>query len=112
MFQLEILDARIFEKWSREDVVVYLVACRAVVGDFPMGSYPVWVYETGRPIVKAFMSYVRAHPRDVDYSDMARIFGPQDKEVYVLYVTPGEEIAVGMMISDVPPEALQGHTGE
>jgi len=113
MFQLEILDARIYGKdWNREDPVVH-VACRAVVGDLPRRSLlPVWVYGAGRPTVKVTISYLSVHPGGVEDWDMAHFVGPRARGVYVLHRTPGEEIAVGMMISDVPPEAHQGHTGE
>lgn len=115
MFQLEIINAGIYGKdWNREDPVVH-VACRVVVGDLPRRSLlPVWVYGAGRPTVKATISYLSVHPGGVGVEDwdMADFVGPQARGVYVLHRTPGEEIAVEMMISDVHPDALQGHAGE
>ena len=113
MFQLEILDARIYGKdRNREDAVMY-VACRAVVGNLPRGSLlPVWVYGAGRPTVQATISYMSVHPGRGEDFDITHFAGPRaTRGVYVLERRPGEEIAVGMMISDVPPDTLQGQLG-
>ena len=113
MFQLEILDMLIHgESWNSEDPVMF-VACRAVVGDLPRGSLlPLWVYGAGRPTIRATTSYMSWHGRGENF-DITHFVGPRaTRGVYVLDRAPGEEIAVGMIISDSPPDALQDHTGE
>ena len=105
MFQLEILDALITEdKWN-EDLVAYLVRCRSLGGDIPMCSGPVWIYGAGKPAVKSSMSYFHLNVQGMEPE-------LQGEAIYLLYVAPGEAIADGMMISDVPPDKLEGHTGK
>ena len=115
MFQLEILDLYISGKdRDPKDRAVYVV-CRAVVGDFPREFLlPVWVYGAGKPTVKATMSYVWVHSHALEglKDALNSIYGRRVREAYVLYGSTGEEIAVGMMISDVPPDALQDHAEE
>ena len=113
MFQLEILDMRIYGEGSNSEDPVMFVACGAIVGDLPRGSLlPVWVYGDGRPTIRATISYMSWHGRGESF-DITHFAGPRaTRGVYVLERTPDEEIAVGMMISDVSPNALQDHTGE
>jgi len=51
------------------------------------------------------MYYIHQYIPDMDP-------GPRDEATYVLYLTPGEEIFAGMMISDIPPDELEDHIGK
>jgi len=101
MIQLEILDMNIAKEKAHENVTVYLVKCRLIAGSFPMDSRPVWVYGVTKPTVKADLSYIPVHPRDISYVMVPEY---RETETYVLYVMPGEEIFAGMIISDIPPD--------
>ena len=121
MFQLEILSAKIvdmglleklgvYEEGAGDDVVTYIVYCRIAVGDLPIGSMPVvWVYGAGRPSVKASLSYAWVHYdfERMSYDAWVRVRDSFTREgYYALEAPPGAEIAAGMLISDVPPDAV------
>ena len=127
MFQLEILDAKIldmsileklgmYEEGTGDDVVIYIARCRTVVGDVPLTAPVVWVYGAGRSSVKASLSYAFV---DYDFKRMpydawvrVRDSYARQEGYYALEAPPGAEIAAGMLISDVPPDAGQGGAGE
>jgi len=105
MFQLQILDTLITKDRWRENKVAYLVRCHAIGGDLPTYGGPVRVYGAGQRTVKCIMYYIHQYIPDMDP-------GPRDEATYVLYLTPGEEIFAGMMISDIPPDELEDHIGK
>jgi hypothetical protein len=114
MFQFEVLDAGPIEKMSSDAHVVWGVGCRRVVGDFPCGKHSVWVYGAGRSSVKASLSYVFVSYdfKHMSYDSLVRLRDPRGRRIYLLGVPRGVEIAAGMLISDVPPDAGPGQTGE
>ena len=127
MFQLEILHAKIldmsvlervgmYEKGAGDAVAVYMARCRTVVRGAPINAPVVWVYGAGRPGVKAslghvFIDYDLKH---ASYESLVRLWDSlaRREDHYLLEVPRGAEIAAGMLISDVPPDAEQGGAGE
>ena len=126
MFQLEILDAKIldmsvlegvgmYEKGAGDAVAVYMARCRTVVKGAPLNAPVVWVYGAGRPSVKAslghvFIDYDLKHASYESLVRLRQAYARQEGH-YLLEVPRGAEIAAGMLISDVPPDAAQGQVG-
>ncbi len=125
MFQLEILSANILdmdilkkigiEKVVGDNVAPYITVCRTIAGNVP-AQMPVWVYGAGKLSVKATLSLMII---DYDFERMSyeaqvRFWDSYDinQDHYVLEVPRGVEIVVGMLISDVPPDAGPGQAGE
>jgi hypothetical protein len=126
MFQLEVVHAGILdmdilkkigidEEVVGDDIVVYILVCRTIAGSAPLRA-PVWVHGAGKPSVKATLS-----PMTIDYDFKRMSYEAQVRfwdsydinlDRYVLEAPRGAEIVAGMMISNVPPDAEPGQSGE
>jgi hypothetical protein len=126
MFQLEILGANILdmgiferagihEKTVGDNIAVYILACRTIAGNVPLQA-PVWVYGAGKLSVKASLSYIFVDYdlKRMSYEGLVRLREAHARQeaLYLLGAPLGTEIAAGMLISDVPPEAGPGQAGE
>jgi hypothetical protein len=127
VFQLEVVYADIvdmglleeigiYKKGAGDNVAVYALVCRTTAGSTLIHTPSVWVYGAGKLSVKASLSYVfvNYYPKDKSRDGLARFWDSIDINLghYLLEVPRGAEIVAGMLISDVPPDAGPGQTGE